>query len=97
MPIAHNQVAIMKLYSEQAKPIKGEYNKLDDDYVARSFRGEVSQSDTGLGKLTNQLYHSIKSNHSKPNNSHYHLSEKPVQHYPTQQNPSYSSNKKVTY
>jgi hypothetical protein len=69
--IVHEQKAIMKQILEQAKPLIGNYASIKTDYVARSFKGEVSQSDTNLGKLTNGLYSSMKPTNIKSNSPSY--------------------------
>ena len=65
MVVGHEKQAVMKYIFEQATPIKGGYSRLNDDYVARLHRGEVSQPNVDVGKLTDSLYSSMGSTSTK--------------------------------
>lgn len=76
MVTGHEKVAVMKYIFKQAEPIKGDYSKLKDDYVAKLFRGEISQLPPNLGILTNSLYSSMGSTSTIKHKSEYHDTSK---------------------
>jgi hypothetical protein len=90
--IAHNQAAIMKYIFEQAKPLIGNYSQLKNDYIDRLFRNEVSQPVQDIGRLTNNLYSSIKPAMIKSDNL-YNTTKTSHQSY-SKQTPNVYSRKK---
>lgn len=88
--LTNEETMIMNKIFKQAEPKVYSPVKIDDDYIGRLRRNEVSQPEPNIGKLTDSLYSSMKP--VKAKSSFYNIPKKltPTYH-PNKQDSSYSS------